>query len=333
MTITKPNFTVSHVALHLINKKNNELRLSDHEIDRSVFGPTDNQAIDTFLDGHLSALWTAPESNSIRAATFLRGSKIKSQYAAIKSKSSSFLAESAVMAQSLFDAAPKSSSSGLLMAIWFTARGDRRQFLALLKMDPGKSDKIIVRAKGDQLLLDLAVQHIERALPDPDSSNRVLKWAVTPHPTIAYDVKIKDSQSTPDPAVYFMTFLGCEARKTEKQQLGDLLKSLPEPAINQLVPQIKTASVDGRVSLDSISQSKALTATQLDALQQGLATAGVVDLNISSQAVENAKLSYHLSNEIVIRGPLLAMKRVQINQVGNDYEFLIRANSYEEFYE
>src|SRR6185369_3375195 len=110
MTITKPNFTVSHVALHLINKKNNELRLSDHEIDRSLFGPADNQAIDTFLDGHLSALWTAPESSTIRAATFLKGSKIKSQYTAIKSKNSSFLAESAIMAKSLFDVAPKSSS-------------------------------------------------------------------------------------------------------------------------------------------------------------------------------------------------------------------------------
>jgi hypothetical protein len=333
MTTTSPNFTVSHVALHLIDKRNNDIRLSDREVDRSGFAPADNLAIDSFLEGHLRAIWTAPESNTIRAATFSKGSKIKSQYAAIKSKHSPFLGESAVMAQALFEVAPKNSSSGLLMAVWFTARGDRRQFLALLKMDPGKSDRITLRAKGDQLLLDLAVQHIERELPDPDSNNRVLKWAVTPHPTLAYDVKIKDSQSTPDPAVYFMNFLGCDARKTEKQQLSELFKSLPEPAINKLVPQIGAASVDGRVSLDSIKQSNTLTTTQLNALQQGLTTAGVPDLNISSQAIENARLSYHLSNEIVIKGPLLAMKRVQINRVGSDYEFRIRANDYEPFYE
>jgi hypothetical protein len=334
MNTTTSGFTVTNVALHLINKKEDELRFADHEIDRTAFRPVDNQAIDEFFDGHLKAIWDAPGSNTIRAANFLKTSKIKAQYTAIKTESSPFLKESVNMAQALYDIAPKSSSAGLLMALWFTARGKRRPFLALLKMDPGKSDKIIVRSKGDQLLLDLAVQHIEQALPDPEANNRVLKWAVTPHPTLGYDVKIKDSQSTPDPAAYFMTFLGCEARKSERQQLAAVLGGLSTAAVNRLIPQIGAASVDGRLSLGSIGKSNILTKSEIDVLERKVKAAGAEDLNVSSQAIENAKLIYRLSNDIVIRGPLLEMKRIQINPDGNNaVEFRIRANSYEEVYE
>jgi hypothetical protein len=334
MNVTEPDFTVNHVALHLINKKNNELKLSDHEIDRTVFGPAENKAIDDFFGGHLNTIWAAAEGNAIRAASFLKESQIKTQYQAIKSKSSLFLEESANMARGLFEVAPKNSSAGLLMALWFTARGQGQPFLALFKMDPGSADKITLRSKGNQLLLDLAVEHIEQALPDPDSGNRVLKWAITPHPTRPYDVKIKDSQSTPDPAIYFMKFLGCEARKTERQQVGDLLRILPPTALNKLVPKIEAASLAGRVSFDSIEKSNTLTKHQLEALDRGLVTAGSRDLNISSKAIETAKLGYRLSNEIVIKGPLAAMKGVTIEQVGkNDYEFRIRTTSYEKFYE
>jgi len=332
--ITKSGFTVTHVALHLINKKDDQLKFSDHEIDLTAFRPADNQAIDEFFDGHLKAIWEAPESNTVRTATFLKKSSIKAQYTAINTAHSPFLTESVNMAQALFDVAPKSSSAGLLMALWVTAPRKRRPFLALLKMDPGKSDKIVVPSKGNQLLLDLAVQHIEQALPDPGPNNRVLKWAVTPHPSLEEDVKIKDSQSTPDPAVYFMNFLGCEARKSERQQLDDFLRGLPKAIVNRLVPQIDAASVDGRVSLDSINQSNILTKPQMAALEQNLKTAGAEDLKLPSQVIENAKLIYRLSNDVVIRGPLLEMKRIQINSIGNNaVEFRITANSYEESYE
>src|SRR6185503_19766249 len=103
MNTTKSGFTVTNVALHLINKKNNELRFADHEIDRTAFRPVDNQAIDEFFDGHLKAIWEAPESNTIRTAAFLKESKIKAQYTAIKKQSSPFLKESVIMAQALFD--------------------------------------------------------------------------------------------------------------------------------------------------------------------------------------------------------------------------------------
>ena len=219
------------------------------------------------------------------------------------------------------------------MALWFRAPSDRRQFLALFKMDPGRSDTIALRSQGSELLLDLAVQHIDQALPEP--GDRVLKWAVTPHPNRLYDVKIRDSQSTPDPAIYFTKFLGCEPRKTEKQQIDDLIRGLPPAHVGKLLPRIgDVGHVDGQVSFDSIQQSSALTESQIGNLETKLVAAGSRDLVVSAKALRTVKFVYRLSNDIVIKGPLSAKSSVTFTRFGdNDVEFHIRANSFEEFYE
>ena len=147
--------------------------------------------------------------------------------------------------------------------------------------------------------------------------------------------EIRDSQSTPDPAIYFTTFLGCEPRKTEKQQIDDLVQGLPPTHVGKLLPRIgDVGHIDGQVSFDSIQQSSALTETQIGNLEKKLVAAGSRDLVVSAKALRTVKFVYRLSNEIVIKGPVSAMSSVSVTRFGdNEVEFRIRANSFEEFYE
>ena len=327
------DFTVNRIALHLINKKDNKLDLADHEIDLKAFNPTDLAAVRIFFSGHLRLVWDAAEGNTIRAAKFLKASEIRKHYSDLKTGTSQFLQQSRQMAESLFAIAPKNSSTGLLMALWLEARDDNRPFLALFKMDPSRSDKIALLNRGDQLLLDLAVKHIDQALPEP--GDRVLKWAVTPHPTRQYDVKIKDSQSSTEPALYFMKFLGCEAQSTEKQQLNQLFKDVPLEAVDRLRQEIKQeTSIDARVLSASVDRSKVLTKFHKEVLSKNLATAEAKNIAMLPRTILGAKVGYRLANGIVIKGPLAAMRDVAIKSLGkNEVEFRIRTTKYESFYD
>jgi len=125
-------FTVERVALHLIDKKNNNLNQADHEIDLNAFpAKEDIAAVQKFFSSHLQSVWDAAESSTVRAAKFASKSSVRGYYNDLKQNSSQFLQRSRDMAKALFDTAPSNASTGLLMALWFTAAGDRRRFLAL----------------------------------------------------------------------------------------------------------------------------------------------------------------------------------------------------------
>lgn len=327
------DFNVERVALHLINKKDNKLNLSDHEIDLGAFkAQEDIEAVRNFFSGHLRVIWDAAESNTVRAAKFSSNSEVRGHYNDLKTDSSQFLQRSRAMAESLFSVAPSNSSSGLLMALWLKAAGDRRQSLALFKMDPGRADKIALGSNQGGILLDLAVRHIEQALPDP--GDRVLKWAVTPNPDRQLDVKIKDIESKGDPTKYFMTFLGCEQPgRTVKQQVNDVLGIVPAHAVVELSGIVnQLPNIDVRPLSPSIKQSKVLTEPQKAELSKKLGE--LENLGIPPQAIQTARLGYRLSNSIVIKGPLAAMQGVKILRVGkNNFEFRVTANDYKVIYE
>lgn len=323
------NFTIDHIALHLIDKKLSGPQLATSEINLSTFNADDRKAIQEFFSGHIDQIWEAQEGSSVRTATFLKSSQIRQQYKVIASDpTGSFLSNSCAMAKSLHSVTPGNVPSGLLMSLWLRVEKVKRPFLALFKMDPGRADKVVVPSEGDQLLLNLAVRHIDGALPDP---NRVLKWAITPHPTRrAYDVKIKDFSNSREPAQYFMKFLGCEAEESEKAQINVVFQKLTPGAAGMLVHhlgQMDIADIDNRVLLDAASESGALSDAETETLRQ------LPAVLISAKAFQMAKIEYKLKNEIIIKGPRAAMEAITIVHHGeDDHSFTINTTGYEKKY-
>lgn len=330
------NFTIEHVALHLIDKKLDKPQLAKNEINLSAFSQDDQKAIKEFFAGHIDQIWEAEEGGSVRTATFLKSSQIRQQYKEIAGDPTQrFLSNSGAMAQSLYSVTPGNVPAGLLMSLWLRVEKVKRPFLALFKMDPGPADKIVVPSDGKQLLLELAVRHIDDALPDPNS---VLKWAITPHPTRgAYDVKIRDFSNPREPAKYFMKFLGCEAKPREMDQINDVFQSLPPGSAAKLLDHIEQS--DGVTDIDAdtltaaVQQSGALTAAQSRQILQQIKTGSFRDLDISAQSLKLLRIEYKLDDEITIKGPRAAMEEIKIVPLGKDYyEVRIRANHIEKRY-
>jgi hypothetical protein len=268
-------------------------------------------------------------------------------YEELVQDTSQFFQRSRDLAQRLYDVSRgRRTSPGLLMVLWFRKTGDDRQFLGLFKMDPGRSHKITLRQDEiGNILLDLAVRHIEQALPDPN--DRVLKWAVIPHPTRpAFDVKVKDQETGADPAQYFMAFLGCEARPSEKQQVRSLLEALPtyaqeyhaeedwEAAVRDVVEELEEEpAITPEVVVEKIQELRVLDGFQEKAFRDKLAAFEVEDLYISSIVLRAAKVQYRLPSGIIIKGPRAPMESlVQVASLDGDIEFRIRTPSYEKSY-
>ena len=345
----KEEFSIERVALHLVDRNMAQPGLATGEINLEVFDRArDREVLRSFFSGHLNKVWTTAEGRRTFAAKFDRSSVMRQYYQELSRDTSSFFERSCDIARRLHSSSQKRRASrGLLMVLWFQVSEDERPFLGLFKMDPGRSERVALQQdEAGNVLLRLAVRYIEQALPDP--RDRVLKWAVIPHPTRrAFDVKAKDEQGGSDPAQYFIDFLDCKCRPSEKKHAHGLLRALSgyaqeqhatedwRTAVYELVQELGDEPViTPDVVVKKVEETGVLEGFQEQAFREKLADFEAEDLYISSSSLRAVKIQYDLSNGIVIRGPRDVMESlVQIVPVnGEEVEFHIRAASYRKNY-
>lgn len=343
-------FAVEHVALHLVDRELSGPRFSNQEVKFGAFTEKeDREALIEFFDGHLGKVWETEEGRRTLAGIFKDESPLLDYHKEIKQDPGCFFERSRDLAARLHDVSKGvRASPGLLMVVWFVVdTGDKgREHLGLFKMDPGPSHKIALRTgRAGETLLELAVRHVEQALPDP--RDQVLKWAVLPHPTRpTYHVKAKDQQGGQDPAKYFMNFLGCEVRLSESQQIDNLLKAIPQYAqafhseedwqlaIGELVQELEQEPlVTTKTVVEKIEELRSFEGFNEQAFRETLAKHKAAELAITSRVLGRTKLEYRLPSGIVIRGPRIAMENlVEVYEDDGQVEFRISSPGYRKKY-
>lgn len=317
-------FDIDHVALHLVDASLDAPILSKKEIDlNSSKSSVDLQILLKFFRDHLKRIWQDKESKKTCAASFKDSSDVRDYYAKMKIDGTKFFEFTCEMANQLYVASPTTASRGLLMVLMFRVVGDTSEYLGLLKMDPGKKEAVTLSEDEEgNLLLDLAVKTINQVLPDP--TEKILKWAIIPHPTRnMFDLKVKDEQSGTDRALYFMKFLGCEEKPSAVQQtkaMVDVLKTYASEntpkeldrnsAVNLIVEN--TAKSDAIITVDSViaavGESKIFDHFDEVYLKRKFEDANVPDLCIPPDKLRDTKIQYSLSSDILIKGPRDAME-------------------------
>ena len=343
----KRSFDVEHVAIHLVDRALETPRYSQSEVDLSQFDEDEREAIDAFFDGHLNRAWEAGEGERTRAAALKPASLVGEHFRALEADQTDFFEHSKRLADHLHGLARNlNTTRGLLMVLWFRTPGDDRRFLGLFKMDPGSSDLITLRVdEAGQYLLELAVEHVEQVLPAPETG--VLKWAILPHPTRpTFGAKLKDHEGDEDIALYFQEFLGCEPRRSPKQQvqiLRDVLVAYgkqhhpDEDWRSGVADTLDALKQKERVDLAEVEaclkERSGLEGVDTAAVREGLRDRRCEDLDFSPLVLQTARLRYTLDNGIVIRGPLDVMQSaVRILPADGGWEFVIRAARYDEEY-
>lgn len=341
------SFEVERVAIHLVDRALETPRYSRAEVNLGRFTDAEREAIDGFFDGHLNRAWEAGEGERTRAAVLKPGSVVGEHFQALRADRTEFFERSKQLAGHLHALAKnRNTTRGLLMVLWFRMPGDARHFLGLFKMDPGSSDLITLRAdEAGQYLLELAVEHVEQVLPGPETG--VLKWAILPHPTRpTFEAKLKDHEGDEDIALYFQDFLGCEPRRSPREQVQILHQELAayakqhhpredwRSAVADTLDDLKQKErVDFSEVQESLKERSGLREVDPEVLRQSLRARRSEDLDFSPAILRTAKLRYTLDNGIVIRGPLDVMQSaVTIDPVDGGWEFVIRAAEYEEDY-
>ena len=322
-------FEIQRVAIHFVDKKGKKLTLSPDEIDLASYAPDDQKIIHGFLSEHLARSWGAEVAGKTRAASFADGSAVQAAYQTLTADSSGFFQSSRDLAERLYRESPPKASPGLLMVLWFEVPGTPGPFLGLFKLEPGERDQVALKSKAGRFLLDLAVERIQWALPEPD---RVLKWALVPHPPAPTDepqfaLKIRDLQSGTDPAVYFTEgFLGCAPKPNPRQQLGAALDALGAHAEKAhpdkswkpgIKPLIEALGQERVITADALArQVKKHVLPDLDeaAFQKELEAVKAGDMRVNPALVQGVKLRYDLPGDIRIEGPIASMAAVVIEE-------------------
>jgi nucleoid-associated protein YejK len=341
-------YIVERVVLHMVDRETTEPGLATGEIDLEAFDrPQDKEVLQGFFSGHLNRAWRTKEGRRTFAAKVDQSSAICQYYDELSRDASSFFDRSCDIARRLHKSSQRRRASrGLLMVLWFKVPEDDRPFLGLLKMDPDRDERVTLQQdKAGNVLLRLAVQYIEQALPDP--RDRVLKWAIMPHPTRrAFQVKAKDEESGSDPAQYFMDFLDCKRGLSEKRQTESLLNILStyawekyanvdwEPAVNTLIQELGDEPIiTPDVVVKKIEKTGVFGEFQEDDFRERLAALEVKDLCISSTSLRTVKVEYRLSSGITIKGSREEMSNlVQIVEIDGEAEFRIRTARYRKRY-
>ena len=322
-------FEIQRVAIHFVDKKGNKLTRSPDEIDLASYDPEDRKIIHGFLSEHLDRAWIAEVGGKTRAATFGDKSAVQAAYQALAADSSGFFQSSRDLAERLYSESPPKASPGLLMVLWFEVPGTPGPFLGLFKLEPGERDQVKLKSRGEKFLLDLAVERIQWALPEPD---RVLKWALVPHPSAPpgepqFDLKIRDLQSGTDPAVYFTEgFLGCAPKPNPRQQMGAALDALGshaekahpdkswKPGIKPLIEELGKEKVITAPVFARQVKRHVLPDLDEEAFQKELEAAKAGDMRVSPALVQGVKLRYDLPGDIRIEGPIDSMAAVVIEE-------------------
>lgn len=342
-------FRVECVALHLVDRRLPGPRFCARAITPADFqDPQDRQAIQIFFSQHFEQMWTIEEGRRTRAAAFQPQSVLRGCYDDILREEGYFYPRSCEIAQRLYDVSHGTTASpGVLIVVKASQVGEDRPFLGLLKLDPGPSFLVSLDKNPDgTLLLDLAVHHVEMTLPS--ASERVLKWAVLPHPSRrGIDAKVRDEQGRADTARYFMDFLGVAELATEKEQTYGLLDALPEvveachpglvyqPILQGVLADLEQELViTPEVVVHKVKENGQLPNFKEAAFTASLEEHGAAGLNIPGKALSATKIEYRLSNGITIRGPRAAvesMVKITKREDGS-IEFTIQAPSYERKY-
>jgi nucleoid associated protein NdpA len=337
-------FDIQRIAIHLVDKQGTGLRLSRAEVKLDSYPQAQQKTIRDFLTGHIERAWGAEESKRTRPANFRDDSSVRAFYAQLSGDGDGFFDTSKTLARNLYDLSPSNASRGLLLVLWFTVPDAPQKFLGLFKLDPGRRDQIALdRDDSGQTLLKLAVQSIEEALPEP--GDRVLKWALIPHPPTEgepsrFDLKLRDEQQRGvDPAAYFEKFLGCITRPSVKQEIDAVISVLEKYAQErhpeqdwqrQLEPFVRTLGTEKEpVTPDAVVRGveKAAMFTGFDrpAFQAKLDASEAREMKVAPARFQQARIRYELEpSGIVVSGPATAMEeQVEIKEVAGGYEIRI----------
>lgn len=342
-------FEIQRIAIHLVDKKDKTgtgPRYSSSVVDLDSTSYTEEQsgAIRAFLAAHVKRAWDAPEGGRTRAAQFEEMSQIRRSYEAPPDDKVGFFDLSKAIADRLFKLSPGNASRGLLLVLRFTVPDAPQPFLGLFKLDPGDRDQIALeRDESGQTLLQLAVEHIDEALPDP--GERVLKWALIPHPPVAgeqsrFELKLRDEQQAGDPAVYFERFLGCVVRPSAKQEIQEVFHVLADygkehhanqdwrPKLDKLVRNLSEGKeiVTPDVVARKVEKAAVFTGFDESAFREKLAGSGAREMQVSPERFRRARIRYELPSGIVIQGPADAMED-HVKPVKKDGGYVIEVST------
>lgn len=329
-------FEIQRIAIHLVDKKDKkqkEPRYSKAEVKLGSYPQNQQGVIRSFLTGHIQNAWGAGESTKTRSANFQEPSSVHGFYEQLRGNGDEFFTVSKTLARNLYDLSPSTASRGLLLVLWFTVSDIPHEFLGLFKLDPGRRDQIAL----DQTLLELAVRSIEEALPEP--GDRVLKWALIPHPPSVegtpspFELKLRDIQQRGDGlAAYFEQFLGCVARPNVKQEIGAAFQVIEEYAKDHhpeqqdwqrnLEPFVWGLSkgkeaVTPEILADEVEKAALFTGFDRPALQTKLKESNAKAMNVAPARFRQVNIHYYLEpSKIEIFGPVEAMEdKQQVREV------------------
>jgi 37-kD nucleoid-associated bacterial protein len=346
-------FEIQSIALHLVDKKDKsreEPRYSNSVIDlgSASYSKQQKAAIQSFLAGHLQRAWDTAEGGRTRAARFEENSPVREFSSKLPEAPQEFFEMSKSLAKRLYDISPVNASRGLLLVLRFTVPDASQPFLGLFKLDPGDRDQIALeRDEQGQILLKLAVAHIQEALPEP--GDRVLKWALIPHPPVAddssqFDLKLRDEQQAKiDPAAYFEGFLGCVSQPSTNQEIREVGRVVREyaeerhprqdwrPKLDTIVRSLGEGKevVTPAVVASKIEQAAVFTGFDRKVFQKRLAASGARDMRIGPERFRSARIRYELPSGIVIHGPADKMEeKVTVVATADGYLIQVSTSDY-----
>lgn len=318
-------------------------RLKVREVLLSSFTTKERGLITAFLESHLRRAWRLPESGRTRSAKFRRPSVVATSIGHLTSgKPGDVLEESRKIAERLVAVTPTRASRGLLMVLPF--RLGKRSYVGLFKFDPGARDSIYLKEdEAGQMLLELAARRVAYELPEP--GERVLKWAVIPHPTEdAFQIKLRDEQGDREPAFYFVEFLECQDYESEGVQAAEAFKLILKHSKEKLRLQAARAGTT-RVSHQAVQSRQPVT---LPSLVQWVRQTGLVkdeeladfearlraspaaSLRARPEVFERLQLTYELSSGVEISGSLAdVLGQVTVTKSRHGYSFSLDAQDYE----
>lgn len=344
-------FDIQHIAIHLIDRDLDDPVLAEHEIDvERDFKKEDHRAVVAdFLQRHLGTIWDDGKADdaSLSSTSVVRGIA-QSLFA---EKPAGFLEQSKKLARLLHQEQRKRAraSRGLLLVMQCTPTGQpARKHLAMIKLDPGDRDLLTLQRRNGQILLELAVEHVDLALPEPGAA--LLKWAIVPHPADRrIGAKLRDKQNA-DNAAYFLTFLSATTRPKDPQAIEIIEDSaiqaiadqhpdvpLQKEKITEATEEIaEELGKGGEVSAEKVAKvyaAKTGLAIETQHVKKPLKQAGITK-PVKAQRPEEVPdhwVTWRLDNEVSISGRASVLKKqVKRRRLQSGViEFTTRATSYD----
>jgi hypothetical protein len=338
-------FVIDHLAIHLVDAQRGQPDFAEDELvlGRNFENAADRATVQRFLDEHLTSIW---RDETAEIADLHEGSSVLRLWQQFQVNGTTFLELSKELATLLHQVSPANATRGLLIVVQFSPEDRADKYLALLKLDPGDRDVLRLEERQGQVILDLAVEHIKLALPDPRG---VLKWALLPHPSLpGVGAKLKDRQSTGiEAAVYFIKYLGAGVRPRDNVAVNALVAGTksylearhPTPKMRAALPAVikeftdrlqRSEMITPRIVADIVSETAGLPDVDADELAAALEEKKATEIKLTTPAaLPNQTVTYELNNGIKISGKSSVMEsQVRVDPVANEIVFTIHAARY-----